>query len=101
VIGRVRPGAVDPERATGGQKLPKPCLSPAPTGESRTYRSSPNPLNNLRGFSQQGTLYHSTIASALCPDPATTALATSGLVYAAEPAANDVVIAGNPFAFLR
>jgi predicted acyl esterase len=76
-------------------------LSPAPTGESRTYRSSPNRLNNLRGFSQQETLHHSTIASALCPDPATTALATNGLVYAAEPAASDVVIAGNPFAFLR
>ena len=76
-------------------------IAPSAGGAPRTYLSTPNPTNNLRGYSQQETRYHNTISSALCPDPVTAALGTSGLVYTSQPLADPVVLAGNPFAYLR
>lgn len=73
-------------------------ISALPGDGSRRYRSAPNILNSYRGATAVGSPFKPW--AALCPDATSTA-GTSGLVYVSEPAAQPVVIAGNPFAFIR
>lgn len=65
-------------------------LSPVPGGAATTFRSVPDPLHAERGAAGAGG----------APGPVC-APATHAALLATEPLAEDVVLAGNPFALLR
>lgn len=73
-------------------------LSSQPDGHPRRFRSTPNLFNSPRGA--KGVGFPIRPWSPLCPPLGQTEDAT-GVVYLSQPFDQDVVVAGNPFAYLQ